>query len=104
MTARAIGAAVAAPKPAFSTISATAIFGWSAGAKASYSAWSRLYSGIAWWLYFSFLPSENVCAVPVLPADTYCAPMNALAAVPDWFTPTMARLITSMLACLSGMR
>jgi hypothetical protein len=55
---RAIGAATAAPKPAFSTISASAIFGWSAGAKAVYSEWSRLRSSIAWWLYFSFLPSE----------------------------------------------
>ena len=46
-------------------------------------------------LYFSFCFTVNTCAVPVLPALTYCAPAKLVADVPSMFTPTMLRLMIS---------
>ena len=66
---RAIGAAAAAPKPAFSTITASAILGLSAGAKAMYSEWSRSRSAILLASYLTFLLIAAACAVPVLPPE-----------------------------------
>ncbi len=63
-----MGAAAAAPKPAFSTITATAMRGFSAGAKAANSEWSRWCSSSSLALYFTFCPRLTACAVPVLPA------------------------------------
>ena len=68
MTLRAIGAAALAPKPPFSTSTATAMRGASAGAKAMNQAWSRSRSATFFSTYFSFWPTVNTCAVPVLPA------------------------------------
>ena len=65
---RAIGAAAIEPKPPFSTSSASAIAGLSAGAKAMNSEWSRWRSSILDALYFSFCLMPMTCAVPVLPA------------------------------------
>ena len=67
MTLRATGAAVRDPPPPFSTSTATAIRGSSAGAKAMKSAWSRRCFSTVFSLY---LPPrrENTCAVPVFPA------------------------------------
>ena len=47
-TRRAIGPAACAPQPPFSTTSATAICGWSTGAYAMNSAWSRRCSASRW--------------------------------------------------------
>ena len=80
---RAIGAAARAPKPAFSTIIASAIFGLSAGAKAMNSAWSRWRSATFDSSYFSFCLIAITCAVPVLPPLVYGAPLKARAAVPS---------------------
>jgi hypothetical protein len=66
---RAIGAAISAPQPAFSTTMATTIFGLSAGAKAVYSALSRRRSASAAALYFSLALMPTTCAVPVLPPE-----------------------------------
>ena len=64
-----MGPALAAPKPAFSTMSASAMRGSSAGAKAANSEWSRWCSSSALALYFTFWPRLTACAVPVLPAE-----------------------------------
>jgi pimeloyl-ACP methyl ester carboxylesterase len=63
------GRRMAAPKPAFSTTTASAMVGASAGAKAMYSAWSRWCSSSLEALYLSFCPMVTACAVPVLPPE-----------------------------------
>ena len=98
---RAIGAADWEPKPPFSTSTARAIFGCSAGAKAMNSAWSRSSSLILCALYSAPL-RLNTCAVPVFPPETYSAPAKALAPVPSLLTPTMALLIVSMFCFFHG--
>jgi hypothetical protein len=90
-----MGAACAAPKPAFSTMAATAIDGFSAGAKAMYSAWSRWRASSALPLARAFGLRPTACAVPVLPADVYAAPANTRVPVPPCVTATMALRTTS---------
>jgi hypothetical protein len=68
---RAIGAAARAPKPPFSTMIASAIFGLSTGAKATNSEWSRCRSATFYSSYFSFCLMAITCAVPVLPPLVY---------------------------------
>src|SRR5205085_7086880 len=86
ITFRAIGAATAPPEaaspapPPFSTITATATLGSSAGANAVNQA-----SGAAPGL---------VCAVPVLPA-TLTPGICARVPVPDWTTPSIMVVISA---------
>ena len=79
-TLRAIGAAAGAPKPPFSTSTASAICGLSAGAKAMNRAWSRVscFTLLVACNRLPFMPTT--CAVPVLPANRYSAPAKARAA------------------------
>lgn len=97
MTLRAIGAAPVEPKPPFSTSTATAMRGASAGANAMNHEWSRRRSGTVFSLYFSFWPTEKTCAVPVLPAMSYVMFLPAVAAaVPR---PRIAPSIPSITIC-----
>src|SRR5271165_1213183 len=65
---RAIGAAVLPPCLPFSTKTATASLGSSAGANEINRAWSSIRSDSCFSLYFSFCPMVKTCADPVLPA------------------------------------
>ncbi|MNE91943.1 hypothetical protein D3C80_1896150 [compost metagenome] len=68
MTCLTTGAATPEPDSPFSTITATAIFGSSAGAKATNKAWSRCRSWTLERSYFSPCLIATTCAVPDLPA------------------------------------
>src|SRR5690606_38745273 len=69
-TSRTTGSAEPLPPP-FSTTTATARSGSSAGAKAMNRPWSRSAMASSSSLYSSSAPSVNTCAVPVLPAMRY---------------------------------
>ena len=66
-----IGAATRLPLLPFSTMTATAICGFSTGAKATNNAWSRRRYSISSSLYSSSCATENTWAVPLLPAILY---------------------------------
>ena len=91
------------PWPPFSTRTASAIFGLSAGAKAMNSAWSRWRSLHAASRRTSRSAScATTCAVPVLPAIVYCAPAPAprAGAARACRRPTMASRTNSMFSGL----
>ena len=82
MMARAIGAATRLPLEPFSTITATAICGFSTGAKDMNRAWSRSRSSISSSSYSYSCATLKTCAVPLLPAIVYGASAPTARAVP----------------------